>query len=127
MGARNVLRVYAAWGRPGPDGREALSAKPFILLVYMATVARDDDLEPWCGLGHRTLAEMGLGFKIPDDPKKADAILRKVRRHITPLRKAGAIRTVRRARYGEYGEQPAKYRLYLDGPAPKADLEETDG
>ena len=124
MGASNALRIYNTWGRP-VDGRPALSNRSLRLLVYMALISRDGDLEPWCGVGHTTLAVMALGLSMPDDPKKADAVKRKVRRFITPLRAAGAIRTERRATYGERGEQPARYRLYLDGPAP--DLDDPEG
>ena len=109
--------MYQAWGRPR-DGRKPLTNRSLRLLVYMSLVSVDGDAEPWCGVGHRQLAVMALGLDIPDDPKKADAVLRKVRRFIQPLHEAGAIRTTRRARFGSRGEVPARYRLFLDGPAP---------
>lgn len=117
LGASNALRVYNAWGRP-QYGRPALTDRSLRLLAYMALVSVDGDAEPWCGVGHRQLAILALGLDIPEDPVKADAALRKVRRAIAPLHKAGAIRTVRRATYGIRGEIPARYRIYLDGPEP---------
>lgn len=117
MGASNALRIYHAWGRDYP-GRKALTNSPLRLLVYMALVSRDGDEHPWCGVGHTQLAVMALGLTMPDDDKHRDAVLRKVRRCITPLHKSGAIETVRRASYGPSGEHPAIYRLHLDGPAP---------
>src|SRR5579859_6704679 len=121
MASGNVTRVYMAWRRPLKD-------KPFCLLVYMANTAKDADAEPWFSLGESTaatLAEMALGLNFPEltgDPTKdrlnRDAVLRKVRRHLTPLFVAGAIRTSRRAVTGRHGVTAATYRLYLDGPAP---------
>lgn len=117
MGSSNALRVYQTWGRPH-GARPALTNRSLRLLTYMALVSVDGDAEPWCGVGHRQLAILGLGLDFPEDPAKADHVLRKVRRFIEPLHRAGAIRTVRRATYGVRGEVPARYRLYLDEPAP---------
>lgn len=117
MGARNAQRVYFGWG-------PVLKDRPLRLLVYMALAARDDDSEPWFGRGHAVLATEALGMQLPADegkpdyPAKRDAVMRKVRRHITPLIAAGAIATRTRATSG--GDLASGthviYRLYLDGP-----------
>lgn len=111
MGAYNALRVYHAWSG-------TLTAKPMQLLVYMSLVARDYDADPWFGLGHEDLATVALGLKLPDDPdnrRAYDAVLRKVRRHITPLLDKGAIETRDRATFGPRGTTHVVYRLFLDG------------
>ena len=114
MGASNALRVYAAWGRVfRRDDR------PLRVLVYMALVAKDADSKPWYSQGHEALSEMALGTPVPDEPKaERDKVLRVVRRAITQLHQAGAIRTVKRATYGKRGTSNVHYRLYLDGPGP---------
>lgn len=102
MGASNALRVYSTWGA-------TLGDRAVRVLTYMAIVARDNDAEPWFGLGHEALAEMALGIK-PDD-----AGLRAVRRAITELHKAGAITTAKRpSNQGRH----VQYRLWLSGPSP---------
>lgn len=119
MGASNALRVYTVWGRPGPGGRPPLGNRAIRLMAYMALRSVDGDAEPWCAVGHRDLATIGLGMDLdPDDQKKADAVLRKVRRFVGQLTEAGAITMTRRATYGVRGEVPAKYRLNLDGRPP---------
>jgi hypothetical protein len=109
VGAANVLRVYHSW-------RRHLDDRPFCLLAYMALIARDQDAEPWFGQGHAALAELALGMDVPTEAKQRDAVLRKVRRHITPLFAAGAICTRKRARYGRYVKSQVQYRLHLDAP-----------
>lgn len=117
MGASNALRVYAAWGGLPPKSHQ--------VLVYMALVSIDGDAEPWYGLGHDDIGRRALNLDVPDaeaaeaDPKAAKAraeALRKVRRHMTPLHRRGAIETTRKATFGHRGPAPARYRLYLDGP-----------
>jgi hypothetical protein len=114
VGFSNVSMCYVNWG--------GLKDRPLRLLVYMALLARDGDAKPWCGIGHEQLATMALGLRFPADDDELydehyDAVLRKVRRHLTTLRRAGAIETDERATYGTHGARPARYRLYLDGPA----------
>jgi hypothetical protein len=104
VGAANAMRVYAAWGH--------LDDRPFRLLIYMALRARDHDAEPWYGAGHEELAEIGLGLKPPQTSRESEAVYRAVRRAMTALHDARAIRTTRRAAPGKQ----ASYRLYLDGP-----------
>lgn len=116
MGAGNILRVYHAWS-------STLTAKPLCMLAYMATIARDNDAEPWYGLGHEDLAHMVLGLTVPsedEDPKLRATQLRKVRRHITALHNARAITTRDRATFGALGTSYVVYRLHLDGPAPES-------
>lgn len=116
MGAANALRAYHGWRG------SALKDRSMRLLIYMALIARDHDAEPWYGLGHADLAVMALGLELPadngnpQDRAKRDAVLRKVRRHITPLLEAGAIEVKHRATYGALGAKHVVYRLHLDGP-----------
>lgn len=110
VGASNAIRAYAVYGA-------VLDHAPMRVLVYMALVARDGDGQPWFRLGHEAIAELALGRAIPaDDPKERDAILRSVRKTITKLADAGAIRTSKRAVFGSRGTQFCEYRLYLDAP-----------
>lgn len=115
MGAQNIGRVFVGWGGQ-------LTDRPFRLLVYMALRSLDRDADPWFGEGHAVLAEVALGLKLPEDPddwKGRDAVLRKVRRHITPLLTRGAIETRTRAVTvpgRDYGSKHVVYRLFLDGP-----------
>ena len=111
MGAANVVKAYHSW-------RQHLDDRAFCLLIYMALIARDRDAEPWFGQGHAALAELALGMTVPpaDKPKERDAVLRKVRRQITPLLAAGAICTRKRPRYGKYLKSQVMYRIHLDGP-----------
>ncbi|MGH3274441.1 MAG: hypothetical protein ACRDNZ_09005, partial [Streptosporangiaceae bacterium] len=51
-----------------------------------------------------------------------EAALRSVRRAMTDLQAAGAIRTSERARFGAQRAQNARYRLYLDGPCPEGEV-----
>jgi hypothetical protein len=92
----------------------------------MANTAMDNDAEPWFSLGrstHETLAELALGLTFPEktgdqlkDDRARDAVLRKVRRHLTPLFAAGAIKTTQKAVTTQEGSIAVVYRLYLDGP-----------
>jgi hypothetical protein len=119
MGASNAIRVYHGWGAKLKD-------KPLRLLIWMALHAKDDDSEPWYSLGertHETLAEFALGLQFPrptgdahKDELARDAVLRKVRRHLTPLFAAGAISTKRRAVTTQQGVTAVVYALRLDGP-----------
>jgi DNA-binding transcriptional ArsR family regulator len=79
------------------------------ILVYMALVSIDDDSRPWFGMGHEALAEHALGRPAPI----TDSDIRAVERAITPLRRAGAIETDRRASVRRDGPSTARYRLVL--------------
>jgi hypothetical protein len=110
MGYRNVARVYNGWGGALPG--EALAT-----LAYMALHSRDEDQDPWYGLGHEDLAVHRFGLKMLDEgDKKRDNQMRHVRRHITTLLDKRAIETKKRATYGLLGTRHVVYRLYLDGP-----------
>ena len=114
MGASNAIRAYATYG--ADLGDHALR-----VFVYMALVAMDGDAEPWFGLGHEAISELALGRKVPDkdkNPAEHEATLRSVRRAMSELQAAGAVRTSERARFGSQRAQNARYRLYLDGPCP---------
>jgi hypothetical protein len=118
MGASNAIRAYATYG--AILGDHALRA-----LVYMALVAADKDAEPWFGLGHEALSHLAFGREVPDqdkDPAEHEAALRSVRRAMSDLQAAGAIRTSERARFGAQRAQNARYRLYLDGPCPPGEV-----
>jgi hypothetical protein len=104
VGAANAMRVYTAWSH--------LDDRPLRLLIYMALRARDHDAEPWYGAGHEELATIALGLKPPQTDREREAVYRTVRRAMTALHQARAIRTTR---YSAPGKQ-ASYRLYLDGP-----------
>jgi hypothetical protein len=110
MGYQNVMRVYIGWNH--------LKDRPFRMLAYMALVSRDNDAAPWFGLGHEALAEHALGLTLPADGAKRDQVLRRVRRHITPLVSQGAIETVQRATSAGRGGEGSHvvYRLNLSGP-----------
>lgn len=120
MGHNNAVKVYGVWGRQLKD-------RPLRLFVYMALRSRDGDSAPWCAIGHDHLALLALGLEFPDPDKYAsdadydaayDAVMRKVRRHLTTLRRAGAISTADRATFGQHGPKHARYRLWLDEPNP---------
>jgi hypothetical protein len=118
MGASNAIRAYATYG--AILGDHALRA-----LVYMALVAADRDAEPWFGLGHEALSQLAFGREVPDKSEDAagyEAALRSVRRAMSELQAAGAIRTSERARFGSQRAQSARYRLYLDGPCPEGEV-----
>lgn len=103
------MKVYITYGR-------VLEDRPMRLLVYMALIARDQDSQPWFGQGHAVLAEFALGMDVPEEPAAREAVMRKVRRMITPLFAAGAICTTRRATYGRFIKKNVEYRLHLDTP-----------
>jgi len=94
-------------------------------LAYMALVSIDKDAEPWYQAGAELLAVMALGR----DPlaetgdAKADARARKAmevacERALRPLFATGAITTAKRSSGHLRGSHHAKYRLWLDAPAP---------
>ena len=121
MGAANAMAAFATYG--AKVGDQAMR-----VLVYMCLVARDGDAEPWFGLGHEALSEMALGTPVPDrvaDPKGHEAALRAVRRAITSLQAAGAIRTAERARFGTQLARHVRYRLYPAEPAAQVDRKAT--
>lgn len=109
MGASNVMAAYAKWaGRLPPTS--------FQCLVYMALVSKDGDARPWFGQGHQALAEHALGRPAPI----TEADVKAVERAMTPLARAGAISTDRRASVRRDGANTARYRLNLYGPdAPR--------
>jgi hypothetical protein len=114
VGYYNALRVHDGWAA-------ILKPNPFRLLVYMALRARDDDAEPWYGLGHQDLAVKVLGLKMSErttvtGQKEYDTQLRRVRRAITQLVNEKAIETRDHAFYTKHGTSHVIYRLYLDGP-----------
>lgn len=114
MGVGNIKRVYMGWA-------PTLNGKPMQVLIYMAMVSRDHDSAPWYGLGHEDLAANALGLELPLDDKTPEneraraTMLRKVRRHITPLLKHGAIEVKERATFGHLGTSHVVYVLHLDG------------
>ena len=113
MGASNALLVYRVYG-------SAVGDRALRLLTYMALVSRDRDSEPWCQIGHEALSEFALGHPLPDEQKAREQALRIVRRAMTQLADAGAVRTIKRATFGRRGVSPARYRLYLTGPCPES-------
>lgn len=116
VGYYNSLRVHTAWAA-------VLRPNPFRILNYMALRARDDDEEPWFGLGHEHLAVMVLGLPMSERTTETgkrdyDMQLRRVRRAITQLadKDVRAIETRDHATFTRHGTSHVIYRLYLDGP-----------
>jgi hypothetical protein len=114
VGYYNSVRVHDGWAA-------ILKPNPFRILNYMALRARDDDQEPWFGLGHEVLAVKVLGLKMSErttvrGQQDHDMQLRRVRRAITQLIKEIAIETRDHAFYTRHGASHVVYRLYLDGP-----------
>jgi len=118
MGASNAQAAFALYA-------SKVTAKPLLVLVYMALVSKDADAEPWWSQGHEILAENAMGrdpLQLTGD-EKADALAieamrRAVERTITPLFDVGAI-TVARHSSGRPGNPiHVRYRLWLVHPAP---------
>lgn len=114
VGYYNAVRVHDGWAA-------ILKPNPFRLLVYMALRARDDDEEPWFGLGHEHLAIKVLGLKMSErttvrGQQAYDVQLRRVRRAVTQLVNEKAIETRDHATFTRHGTSHVIYRLYLDGP-----------
>jgi hypothetical protein len=104
MGIKNVLAAFAMWAGKVPQ-------TSFTLLSYMAATSMDTDAEPWFSRGHEHLAIHALGR--PAEVERAD--VKAVERAISPLLRAGAIDTIRRASVRRDGLSTAAYRLNL-GP-----------
>lgn len=120
MGAQNVARALHSWG---PE----LDPRPLLILVRMAVTALDGDAAPWFEGGWDLLAR-AAGHVAPAGCErcrgcKACAAPRKsVQRAVAGLVAAGAIvRTRPPSRH-----RPARYRLYLDGPAPVEKIRQTE-
>lgn len=106
MGAANVASAYQLYAD--------LPGASFKLLGYMALVSLDRDAEPWFGQGAEELAVRALGRREADS-----AALRAVERAMTPLFEAGAVTTVRHSSGRDGKRYPARYRLWLQTPAPR--------
>lgn len=117
MGASNAMAAYAKYAGTVPP----LS---MTLLVFMALVSIDDDVDPWYGQGHAALARMALGRGRHAVVEESD--LKAVERAITPLRKVGAITTDRVASVRRNGPHTARYRLHLKMEAVCTDSRPTN-
>lgn len=108
MGASNVIDAYRLYAGKVPP----LSMQ---VLAFMAAVSKDKDGAPWCGVGHKTLAELALGRPQPmdDDVPGDPADLRAVRRAIQPLLESGAVYVIRRAAPNRQSFKTVKYGLNL--------------
>jgi hypothetical protein len=120
VGYYNAIRVHDGWAA-------ILKPNPFRVLAYMALRARDEDADPWFGLGHEHLAIKVLGLKMserttPKGQKDYDVQLRRVRRAITQLINEKAIETRDHATYGLQGTSHVVYRLFLDGPRQQSPM-----
>jgi hypothetical protein len=106
MGGSNVIDAFRLWSGKVPPLSMAV-------LAYMAAVSVDDHAEPWCGVGHKALAEFALGRSQPiaeDEP--GDSVdLRAVRRAITPLLEVGAVYVMRRASPNRATHKTVRYGL----------------
>lgn len=106
MGAGNVIDAYRLWAGKVPP----LSMQ---VLAFMAAVSKDKDAEPWCGLGHKLLAELALGRPQPlaEDEPGDPVDLRAVRRAIQPLLESGAVYVMRRASPNRATHKTVRYGL----------------
>lgn len=120
MGAHNFAAMLQTYRRALRDHDKA-----FRLLTYMAHVSRDDDPEPWFGMGHAALAYHALGRDLDERGEASQADLRAVRRGITTLLDIGAITVIRPANGRRSEHKTVCYRLHLHAPA-KADDDRTD-
>lgn len=120
MGAHNFAAMIQTYRRALRDHDKA-----FRLLAYMAHVSRDDDPEPWFGMGHAALAYHALGRDLDEHGEASQADLRAVRRGITTLLDIGAITVIRPANGRRSEHKTVCYRLHLHAPA-KADERRTD-
>jgi hypothetical protein len=107
MGARNVIKAYLLYAGKVPS-------TSMQILAYMATVSKDADEYPWYSQGHEALAIFALGR--PEPAQRAD--IAAVERALTPLFKAKAITTDRKAARRRDGPSTARYRLELDLAQP---------
>lgn len=108
MGGSNVIDAYRLYAGKVPP----LSMQ---VLAFMAAVSKDADRVPWCGIGHKALAELALGRpqSLDDDEPGDPADLRAVRRAITPLLESGAIYVMRRASPNRATHKTVRYGLNL--------------
>lgn len=112
MGAGNVARALHTWG-------PVLDPRPLLILVRMSVTALDGDTAPWFEGGWDELAR-AAGHIAPSGCGrcrgcKACAASRKaVQRAVKGLTEARAITRIR----APSRSSAARYRLWLDGPAP---------
>jgi hypothetical protein len=107
VGASNALAAYTLYaGKIPPTSLN--------VLTYMALVSLDRDAEPSYWEGHEILAIRVLGYPGPVGRAGKGA----VERAITPLHRAGAITTTRRASGHSGRVITARYRLWITEPAP---------